>query len=63
MAMITVHWLALAARAAIEKASSSDGIESMTSTIAHDDRVDPPAEGAAGDAEGEPPDEAEERWP
>ncbi len=33
MATMTVHWLGRGARAAIETASSSDGIESMTSTV------------------------------
>ncbi len=33
IAMITVHWLGLDASAAIEKASSSPGIDSITSTI------------------------------
>ena len=33
MATMTVHWLGRGASAAIETASSSDGIESMTSTV------------------------------
>ena len=60
MATMTVHWLGRGASAAIETASSSDGIESMTSTDAHHERVDPAAERPGDDAQGHAADEAED---
>ena len=60
IAMITVHWLGWRASAAIESASSSDGIESSTSTTRMTNGVDGAAERTGQDAEHEAADQADD---
>ena len=61
MAMITVHWLGWRASAAIDRASSSDGIESSTSTTRMTKASMAAAEGPGEDAEHQAADQADQR--
>ena len=61
MAMMTVHWLGRDARAAIETASSSEGIDSMTSTMRITSESTQPLKAPARIAERQTARQAEQR--